>query len=208
MSQFSGKCDFYDSVVMIHCDDDPEKLEDFLAGTNIYIYGKDGRNHKIEVRNEKEACLYYPYLTVVAAFNCDENKNTIILSSNSFIDKEEREHIGYYINDVRKYWNKCKRNKEEFTVEKCVEHFSMWRNTELYQEIATRFLNNGNKAEFDDIHDNMHEYYRRKWFDELVRLGYTEYEAYSWCFKGRFDDDDTIIERLGRPINVGEVQPG
>ena len=201
MSQFSGKCDFYDSVVMIHCDDDPTKLEDFLAGTSIYIRGKDGREHKVEVRNEKEACLYYPYLTVVAAFSRNENKNTIILSSNSFIDQEEREHIGYYINDVRKYWNKCKRNKEEFTVEKCVEHFAMmWRNSELYTEIATRFLNNGNKAEFDDIHDNMHEYYRRKWFDEMVRLGWGEYKAFNWCFNEFYPGDDVIEQRLGRKI--------
>lgn len=204
MSEFSGKCDFYDSVVMIHCDDDPGKLEDFLAGTNIYIHGKDRRNHKIEVRNEKEACLYYPYLTVVAAFNRNENKNTIILSSNSFIDQEEREHIGYYMNDVRKYWNKCKRNKEEFTVEKCVEHFSMWRNTELYKEIATRFLNNGNKAEFDDLHDNLHERFRRIWFDEMVRLGWSEHEAFNWCFNEFYPSSKVIEKRLGRKINTEE----
>jgi hypothetical protein len=75
-------------------------------------------------------------------------------------------------------------------------------NDDILRTVAERVAKDGDKAEFDDIHDSLHEYYRREWFEELICVGYTEFEAYNWCFKGLFDDEETVIKRLGRPLNI------
>ena len=47
----------------------------------------------------------------------------------------------------------------------------------------------GTKAEFDDIHYSMWENNRRRWMDELIRLGMDEDKAFQWCFKEWFTED-------------------
>lgn len=205
MSQFCGKCDFYDSFVAIHGDGDEEKVKENLKKLRLYIYGKDGRDHRVKSDTIKDIAKYYPYLEGIMCYN-KENGYNIHLQSDSFIDQEEREHIGWYIRDVYKYWRKCKRNKKPFVVDECIESL-YWMNDDILRTVAERVAKDGNKAEFDDIHDSLHEYFRRRWFGELVRVGYTEFEAYNWCFKGLFDDEETVIKRLGRPLNY-EVQSG
>ena len=205
MSQFCGKCDFYDSFVDIGSDGDEEKLLENLKKLKLYVYGKDGRDHRVKSDSIKDIAKYYPYLEGAAVYNITDGY-CIHLFSDSFIDQEEREHINWYVQDVYKYWRKCKREKKPFEIEECVEHLR-YMNNNIIRIIAERVAKDGNKAEFDDIHLSMHEYYRRRWFEELVRVGYTEYEAYNWCFKGLFDDEETVIKRLGRPIN-NEIQSG
>ena len=204
MSRFSGKCDFYDGVVAIHCDGDTDKLEEFLAETDIYIRGRDERTHKVVVQNEKDAVKYYPYLESIAAFNRN-GRNTIVLSSRPFIDSEEMEILGWHIDDARKYWKKCKRNKVECNVDEYITHRSSWSCSEyLDRPIMEKIIKDGEKAEFDDIHDNMHEYFRRRWFEEMVRVGYSEWEAFNWCFNEFYPNDEVIIKRLGRALKKKE----
>lgn len=205
MSQFCGKCDFYDSFVMIGSDGKHGKLEENLKRLKLYVYGKDGRDHRVKSDTIKDIVKYYPYLESVACYSKESGYN-IHLQSDSFIDQEEREHIGWYVRDVLKYWRKCKRNKKPFIVDECIESLH-WMNDDILRTVAERVAENGDKAEFNDIHYSLHEYYRRRWFEELVRVGYTEYEAYNWCFKGLFDDKETVIKRLGRPLN-DEIQSG
>lgn len=200
MSRFCGKCDFYDSFVMIGSDGKHGKLEENLKRLKLHVYGKDGRDHRVKSDTIKDIAKYYPYLESVMCFD-KENGYNIYLQSDSFIDQEEREHIEWYIRDVLKYWRKCKRNKKPFIVDECIESLH-WMNDNILRTVAERVAKDGDKAEFDDIHDSLHEYYRREWFKELVRVGYTEFEAYNWCFKGLFDDEETVIKRLGRPLNI------
>lgn len=205
MSEFCGKCDFYDSFVAIGGDGDEEKVKENLKKLRLYVYGKDGRDHLVKSDTIKDIAKYYPYLEGVATYNKETGYN-IYLCSDSFIDQEEREHIGWYVRYVLKYWRKCKLNKKPFVVDECIKSLR-WLNDDILRTVAERIAKDGNKAEFDDIHFPLHEYYRQRWFKELVRLGYTEYEAYRWCFKGFFDNKETIIKRLGRPLK-NEVQSG
>lgn len=198
MSIFCGKCDFYDGFVAIRCDGDETKVSEELKNLELFIRGKDGRSHWVKSDTIKDIAKYYPYLECIMTGN--KEKTTIILASDSFIDQEEEEHIGWYIRDVYKYWRKCKRNKKPFVVDECIESL-YWMNDDILRTVAERVAKDGNKAEFDDIHLSLHEYYRRRWFGELVRLGYTELEAYNWCFKGFFDPEEIVIKRLGRPLN-------
>ena len=198
MSIFCGKCDFYDGFVAIRCDGDETKVSEELKKLELFIRGKDGRTHRVKSDTIKDIAKYYPYLECIMTGN--KEKTTIILTSDSFIDQEEEEHVGWYIRDVYKYWRKCKRNKKPFVVDECIESL-YWMNDDILRTVAERVAKDGNKAEFDDIHLSLHEYYRRRWFGELVRLGYTELEAYNWCFKGFFNPEEIVIKRLGRPLN-------
>ena len=198
MSQFSGKCDFYDGFVAIHSDGNEEKVVENLKKLTLYVRGSDDREHIVNSDTIKDIVKYYPYLESIALYNKDDGFK-IVLSSDSFIDMEEKDHLNWYIEDVYKYWRKCKRRKIPFNVEDCVE--SSWRNSELVREIATRVAKDGKDAEFDDLHLPMHEHYRKRWFEEMVKAGYTEHQAYNWCFKGMFDSPEVIKERLGRELN-------
>ena len=203
MSMFSGKCDFYDSFVAIRSDGDDKQIEENLKKLKLYIYGKDGRTHRLKSDTIKDIAKYYPYLESIMAGDKD-GTSIVILSSDSFIDQEERQRLGYYIDDVKKYYKRCKRKKEEFTVDKCVAaNGSYWCNTDLIHTIAKRFADHGLKAEFNDIHLPMQEHFRREWFEELVRVGYTEQEAYNWAFNGFLDPPEVEEKRLGRPVKKG-----
>ena len=201
MSVFSGKCDFYDGFVAIRCDGDEEKVKEELKKLELFIYGSDGRTHRVKSESIKDIAKYYPYLESIACSSKDRMR--VILSSDSFIDREEKEMLGYKLDDIYKYWRKCKRDKKEFTEEECLN--SLWyTRTDEIEEIVHRVAMKGNKAEFDDIHFPLWEHFRREWFEELVNLGYTEQEAYDWCFKGFFDPEEIVIKRLGRPLKQEE----
>ena len=103
MSEFCGKCDFYDSIVMINLDGDRSAIEEYLKETNIYIRGKDGREHKVDCKTEKDLAKYYPYLVGIGAFG--KEKRTVVLSSKCFIDSEEEEFLNFHIQDA--YFLQC-----------------------------------------------------------------------------------------------------
>lgn len=197
MSQFCGKCDFYDGFVAIRCDGDEEKIKEELKKLKLYIRGNDNRNHLVKTDTIKDIAKYYPYLEAIA-YGSDD-RFIVVLSADSFIDYEEKERLSYRIEDVLKYWRKCKRKKMPFTKEEFYKD-NWWTNEALMDEIIDRVAKYGDKAEFDDIHLPIHEYYRKRWFEELVRLGYTEREAYNWVYKGLFDSPEVIEKRLGRKL--------
>lgn len=198
MSRFCGKCDFYDGFVAIRCDGDEEKVTKELKNLKLYVHGRDGRNHRVKSDTIKDIAKYYPYLEAVMHGN--KEGMTVILSSDSFIDEEERELLQYRVDYALKYWRKCKRNKVPFSEEECLRQY--WgTNDEAEKEIVRRIAKDGDKVTLDGIHSPLSEHFRREWFEELVKVGYTELEAYNWCFKGIFDDEQTVIKRLGRPLN-------
>ena len=196
MSIFSGKCDFYDSFVDIGADGDEKKIEENLKKLKLYVIGKDERDHRVKSDTIQDIAKYYPYLRAFE-YGDKEGNRIMILASDSFIDQEERQHRQWMIDDVFKYQRKCKRNKQPFTTEGFFEKYSWRTKTKALTEIVNRIIDKGNKAEFDDIHMPMWEGYRKRWYEELVRLGYTEREAYDWCFKGMFDNKETMNKRLG-----------
>lgn len=200
----SGKCDFCDYLA-IYAEDVPDnerdnKVEEILHNSCIKIIGKDGREHDLNINTIEDAAKYYPYLTVLHAYSC--GKHSIVLSSTSFIDSEEQGFLKYKIDDVMKYYNRCKRKKEKFDPEKCVKELSWWRdNDDTLLEIAQRISKDGKKADFSGIHSPGWEWRRRRWWEDMVELGYSEIEAFNWCFNEFYPSDEVIKRRLGRLIN-------
>lgn len=146
MSQFCGKCDFYDGFVEIRCDSDEEKIKEELKKLKLYVRGKDDRDHLVKSDTIKDIAMYYPYLEAIACGSDD--RFIIVLSADSFIDYEEKERLSYRIEDVLKYWRKCKRKKMPFTKEEFYKD-NWWTNEALMDEIIDRVAKYGDKAEFD-----------------------------------------------------------
>jgi hypothetical protein len=189
MSVFSGKCDFYDIFVN---DLDDNKIEEKLKNTSLLVMGKDGRGHTIKADTIKDIAAYYPYTEI---FGVHSNNNyDITLSSDSFIDKEEAERIQWRVDSVLKYWRKCKRKKIKFDEKKCLDEIS-W-DDDAVKEIIHRIAENGDKAEFKDIHLPMHEYYRKLWYEEMVKVGYTEFQAFCWVYKEILPTAEDMEKRL------------
>ena len=202
MSQFSGKCDFYDTFIEIAFKGDENQIEENIKRLKLHIYGADDRVHRIQVDTIKDLVKYYPYISATHT-GSKEGDIYYELSSDSFIDEEEAESKEWKINDLMKYWHKCKRKKIPFTVDGCMKEFKWWYDKEGLRKMAELIVADGDKANFDNVHFSLWEGYRKKWFEEMVRVGYTEREAFCWVYKCIFPTPAQVVERLGRTLQEG-----
>lgn len=192
MSRFCGKCDLYDSVEMIWANGDEEKVQEYIDNAKFYMYVHD-RKMPIKITNRKELALYYPFLTSMSAHS--NGKHTVVLCSDSFIDQEEEERLKYSLKECLRKYKKTKRNHKEINMENILpDRFGGPTSYDL--EIAKRVIEDGKKATIDGVHTYMHEYYRREWYECLVKLGWTKMEAFNWVYKEWYATDDTINERV------------
>ena len=171
----SGKCDFQDTVELYGADK-------ILNNYKIYA----AHNDVIPLKFEKQADLiaYYPYLV---AMMYGDNKNgcgIIQLSERSFIDSEEEEWLSWRMNEVKRIWRKCKRNKEPFTREITKENLGAWcvEPDGYKKEIIDRVEKFGDKATIEGIHDPMHDKIRKEWYELMVNSGWDKQTAYRWVY--------------------------
>lgn len=163
MSRYSGKCDCYDSLVMIH-----EYTEDELKNNvRIYVGNSD---IPLKIESYKDLIPFYPYLIGSACFDNEERKSIIHLSSESFVDREERESLEYKLKHLMRIYNRCKRKKVEFNVEEAVKEIS-WNgwNEKACRELAERVREKGKRATIDGLHLEMHERYRKELVNEMIK---------------------------------------
>ena len=169
----SGKSDFQDHVEMF---DGADKL---INNYRIYAYGND----VIPLKFEKPADLiaYYPYLVVIKVG--DKDGGIIHLSSESFIDSEEKESLQWRMDRAKVVYRRCKRKKVPFD-RKAAEKDICWidepRPWEI--EIIDRVERDGNKATIEDIHDEMHDRMRSEWYKLMIDNGWDENKAYKWVY--------------------------
>lgn len=180
ISKWSGKCDLYDSFVMIHNYTDEE------LKNNVKVYlGKSDTPLKFETT--KDLIPYYPHLISVGCYDNTERKSVIYITSKSFVDIEEQETLEYYLKRILTIHNRCKRKKIEFNVNDVVKEicWSDW-NKEAIAELVNRVKEKGKKATADGIHLTMHERYRRELVDEMIKNN-IDPAKYGY---GRFIKDD------------------
>ena len=185
MSEFSGKCDFCDHVW--------DKDDDYFARSDFYVYTK-GREHKLEINNKHDAIKYYPFLIGFGGF--EKDRANIHISSDSFIDVEERERLKSNLAYVLRYWRRCKRKKVRFDKNEALKEVSFIAIQDYEREIVERVAKYGDKAVLDDIHIPMHEYYRKRWYEHMVENGYPEKEAFCWIYKVWYVSDEVMKMRL------------
>lgn len=186
MSRFCGKCDFADWIM--------DRSDEEIKNSEFYIWSDD-RRHRLDIHNQYDAALYYPYL-VSMGYHSD-GKDVVVLQEESFIDREEQERIGWYVRDVMKVWRRCKRKKQEFVPEDVFREVN-WgsQHNPQIEEVIKRVAENGDKATFEGIHTDIHEFYRKEWYKYLLEIGYPEYKAYEWVFKGFLTREDEKKKRL------------
>lgn len=165
MSVYSGRCDVYDSLVEINRYTD----EELKNNVDIYI-GNIGTPLKIE--SQKDLIPYYAHLIGSACYNNKDKKACVHITSESWVDKEERDVLEFRLKELFRIYNRCKRNKVEFDVDKAVKEIT-WNgwNEEANRELANRVKEYGKKANVDGIHLKMHERYRKELVEEMLKHG-------------------------------------
>ena len=185
ISGFSGKCDI--------CDHYGDYTDDELKNIRFYV----GRNPvPLRIDSQHDLAPYYPYLVCIASYN--GGKGSCKMSEESFIDFEEAERLSWTLRDLKKYRRKCKRNGIPYDVEEAAKAVSLFRSELPYtKELAKRVGEYGDKADIDGVHDDIHEYYRNRLFDEMVRLGWKEAVADYWIWND--------FSRLGKYLKKEET---
>lgn len=165
MSLYSGKCDVYDTLVSIH----QYTEEELINNVKIYVGNSD---EPLKIESYKSLIPYYPYIVASAYFNNKDRQAIISLSSESFVEEEERERLEWYLKDVLRIYNRCKRNKAEFDIEMVVDSLPLFSDKNAVREIARRVKESGIKATLDGIHLEFHEHcYRQLLVDKMIENG-------------------------------------
>lgn len=179
ISKYSGKSDVFDSLVMIHKYTD----EELLNNVKIYIHTKDG-DKRLRITCRKDLIPYYAHLVSSAYYDNKERKSVIHITSESWVDREERDMLQHKLNNVLRIYNRCKRKKIEFDVDTVVKELAwIGFDDHIYRRLAIRVKDCGKKAIVDGIHTKMAEYWRKELVKEMINNGvdpikYGDYERF------------------------------
>lgn len=109
MSHFTGRSDFADTCTIHYS---PKEI----AQATIYM-----GNAKVEIKDEKDLIPYYTNL--VSMMNSRRGQTPVIhLASESYIDREEVEHLSWRVRDAIYTARKAKKNKQKLTVDMLAEN--------------------------------------------------------------------------------------
>lgn len=170
MSMYSGKCDVAD------CYDD--KSDEYLQMSDFYL---GEQIVPLRINNQHDLAPYYPYLVAVAG--SDGTRSTVSISTESYIDREEREHLEWKLRDLQRYYRKCRRKKIPFLEEEALKNTMLFDPTDVDREIAHRVRLYGDNATINGLHDSLHEHYRNRLFKKMVELGWDEKTTDYWIWK-------------------------
>lgn len=180
VSIYSGKCDVYDSLVMIN------DITDF---SNVRIYASDNHIIPLRIDSQKDLIPYYPYLVVMMSSIKDE-EISVHLSEKSYVDTEEEERLQWRLNQLKKYYRRCKRNHEPYDEKEAIKKICIWDTAEEYEtELVNRVKLSGEKATYIGVHIPMFDEMRKKLYDEMISAGYNKFESKLWCFGWRDIDE-------------------
>lgn len=177
MSIYSGKCDVADHL--------SDATDEYLQNANIYI----GDNIiPLRINNQHDLAPYYPYIIWFGGWG--DGKAELHISTESYIDTNERDHLTWKLNDAKRYWRRCRRKKITYNANEAAQSISFLQEPgDLEREIARRVEADGDKATIEGLHDEIHEYYRKELLKEMLRLGWDKRRARLWIWK-----DWSVIE--------------
>lgn len=185
MSIYSGKCDVYDSLVEIN------NISDF---DNVKIYANGNHIIPLRIDSQRDLIPYYPYLVSMMSSTKDGEK-TIYLSEKSYVDTEEEERLQWRLEQLKKYYRRCKRNHEPYDEKEAIKKICIWNVSEDYEtELVNRVKIDGEKATYDGIHIPIFDKMRKKLYDDMVYAGYSKFKSRLWCFGWREDIMDTLLK--------------
>lgn len=193
MSEYCGKCDLWDSLVMIR------DYNDESAWDKITIYqltddseftptGWTNMSH-LKVKSLKDLIPYAPYVPAMSFGNGDSV--VYVIGQKSFITIEEEERFGWAIKYAQRICKSFKRKHEELTLEELtskVGYFYSCRDDipDWVVKICERVLEHpySKCIKIDDLSNPFHNYYRQNLYNDMIKYGYTEHEAHEWVYNG------------------------
>lgn len=186
MSKWSGKCDVADHFWMSANTEEDVAKE--IERTNFYIWGKNGRRFKLDIHTVKDLVPYYPFLISAGVFNRDD-RQTVILSGESFVDQEEREFIEWELRDMLREYKRCKRKKVPFDPQNYLKN--MWKHPANYtEELVNRVAKDGLKANIEGLYSiSKDKWCRTELAREMKRYGYDDSYIENWVFGWRDKKD-------------------
>lgn len=172
MSIFSGKCDVWDTFIEI------QRLNDKSDWSKVRICQKD---EELKINSVKDLLPYAAHLVGFGSWHDGECFARI--SEDSFVDREEKEHLAQALKHFKNEYRKCKRKKQEFIPEDAAERYSIV-NMSYMLELAQRVKEHPCVANTDGLHTPFAEMCRKELRDTMIEFGYTKEQANKWVFEG------------------------
>ena len=167
MSQFSGKCDLYDDVVMIG-KYNLDQIELFID--------KNNKTYPIKLTEPRDLILYYPYVPYASSYHDGKFRAWL---SESYIDVEERNFLKNDLNYLKRLYRRAKRKGEKFQIN---ETDKRWFNEALIKRVETL----GEKATIDGIHLATSNHYRKRLAEEMEKNGYEDIDIIKWIYTDKW----------------------
>ena len=162
MSIFSGKCDLYDSAVMIG-EYDIDKIR-------LYIT-KNDRSYPIKLNEPRDLIPYYPFVPYISTYH--DGIYTAYLSD-SWIDYEEADVLTWQLKEIIRDYKRCKRKKIPFDTSNLNEWYD--------RRIIERVQQDGEKATIKGLHRSLANHWRKTLAEEMERNGYTDAEIINFVY--------------------------
>lgn len=187
-----GKCDFRDTVIMIHCDGTDETVIPFFKKSKIYV--RDIGPIKMETYQD-----FIPYMHfLISSAGFSKEGATIHLSKESWIDTEERDSLELKFEKVLKYYKKCKKDKETFNYEGFIKWNKNWDIGDcsyIYKPLIERFIKDPKEAikmRTKGIHTARHQ-----------RIRFNQYE---YALKNNCDMSHPLLWKLVRQLSEFPIE--
>ena len=186
MSKYSGKCDIYDSLIMIremNEDSDWSKvtIKQYTDELDAYGYNKV---KELKITSLKDVVPYFPFIEGSAYYdNTGIFGIVIIIGQHSYVYEEEHERLQNILDEAKKHYRKCKRKNEEFIPQEIAKKLNICNAySKIYLEICNRVKEHPCSASIDDLHMPYFNYERDMLIDTMMQYGYSKKEAYEWCY--------------------------
>ena len=165
MSKYCGKCDFGDTY---------EILGDRVKNVKVFI----GNNIvPLKMETYKDFLPYFPFL--VGSMASSDEGTVVFLDSRSYIDREEEDRLKSSLYWIKREYKSLKRKGEEITVDKLISEFSRDPDRELARAVIE---SNGKCDVPDGIHLELSEHYRKSLYEDMIKEGWDEQQAYRWVY--------------------------
>jgi hypothetical protein len=186
MSQYCGKCDLWDSLVMIK-----EVNDETTDWGNIKIcqisddsyFDENGWNNVglLDIKCLKDLLPYAAYIVNMVSWGKDYC--IVYIGAESYVQQMERKKIEWAVRDLKCIYRKYKRKKIDFNVDDMLSE--IWNPSELDKQVAQRIMEHPTSFKTDDLKVLICEYYKANLYDDMIKEGYSENEAYEWCYNNK-----------------------
>lgn len=136
----------------------------------------------LDIKCLKDLLPYAAYIVNMASWSKDYC--IVYIGTESYVQKMEQERIEWAARDAKKVYDRCKRQKKEYNVEDVAREITYPdQEVEDYVfEIVKRIKAHPYSFKLNDISVPICKYYKYNLYDDMIKMGYSQDEAYEWCY--------------------------